>query len=341
MVKTSPLKISFLDVGHGDSIVLSIKDKNNINRGIIIDSPDGIKTYKYIIDNDIKIIDYIVITHFHTDHYRGINTLIDKLISNGISVVNVCWEKDKVYREAKDQKTYKDFTDRLYQRHLSDGIGCVPKRFSGNDYPKFNIEDTEELNVSIIYPDNLAANYNSDKNINNTSTVLEVIYNKKRIILPGDLEGEGWYSLRRYINDLKCDILKMPHHGGDFDNSDNSMSIEEVIDCTLPKFAVISTAQNEKYNHPSERTVNYLSSNKVNTLCTQVTELCDKNRLEKRVCILSKLSNNNKYKKEWCPCAGDIIFEIDDEIQIVSHPNNLLTDIKKTFSERKCIIIEE
>jgi competence protein ComEC len=103
MNKSSPLKIAFLDVGHGDAIVISIVE-NNIKKAIIIDCNDAIKTKNYILENDIQVVDYIVITHLHQDHYSGINALIDLLIKKDIEIRNVCWEKDKYLRSDKEQK---------------------------------------------------------------------------------------------------------------------------------------------------------------------------------------------------------------------------------------------
>lgn len=338
MLKSSPIKVAFLDVGHGDSIVLTVTDKKGLNRAVIVDSGNHIKTRNYIRDNKIDIVDYIIITHFHTDHYRGINALIDSLTNSGIVIKNICWEKDKVYRKPEEQKTYVTFTTKLLENHLKLGIDNGVKRFSNTDYIKLSIDDVDEIDVSIIYPNNFAANNFSDKNVNNTSTVLKIEYKNKKIILPGDLEGEGWQILNSYLKDLKCDILKMPHHGDYFNSMEGVLSTDKIIDETNPKFAVISTGKNDKYNHPDKNTVQYLRDKGITVLCTQVTDLCDANRMDKRECAIARLDINNKeYNKDWCPCIGDIVFEIDEDIKVIPHTQENILDIKKNFNTPKCI----
>lgn len=344
MKNVSPLRIAFLDVGHGDSIVLSITDSMGLKRAIIVDTPNVIKTKNYIIENKIDVVDYIIITHFHKDHYSGINSLIESLVSKGIDVKNVCWEKDKVFRVPEEQKDYVMFTTKLLESHLRLGIGCMSKKFDNNQYKNLELQNVTDLNVDIIYPNNFAANSVFDSNINNTSTVLRVEYNGFKIILPGDLEGDGWKILKDYIHDenlIKCDILKMPHHGDYFNKNIKSIGTEELIKYTDPKYAIISTAENKLYNHPDELTVKYLKENNIHVLCTQVTDMCTKTRCEKRDDILKKLNIDvKKYNKNWVPCMGDIILEVDNNIRLVSHEENIISDIKNTFTNPVCCNVE-
>ena len=332
----SPLQIAFLDVGHGDTIIISTKEKN-VNRVIIVDCNDAIKTKNYILNNKIQIIDYIIITHLHQDHYRGINSLIDLLLKNNIKVKNICWEKDKYLRTDEDQKNrYKIFTSKLDEYHINGDIGYIGKRFEGSSYRRIDNNNIQEYKVEIIYPNSLIANYFDDKNVNNTSTVIRIQYNNFKIILPGDLEGEGWKKLKENVTDLKCDILKMPHHGGYFVEDNNSISTSKVIDLTKPNFSIISTGQNDNYNHPSKETIECLTSKGVNILCTQATNLCDKDRLSKKECVMSKLGITHKGNKNHCPCVGDIVFEINSEIRLVSQQYKTVNEVKSNFKNRIC-----
>lgn len=336
MSKIAPLQLAFLDVGHGDTIVISTIE-DNIKRAIIIDCNDAIKTKNYILKNEIQVIDYIVITHLHQDHYKGVNALIDFLLKNNIGIGYICWEKDKYSRTDEEQKSrYKIFTAKLDEYHINKGINYVGKRFEKNRYRKLDNGVIRGLTAQIIYPNSFVANHFDDKNVNNTSAVIQINYNNFKIILPGDLEGEGWHMLKENMPDLKCDILKVPHHGGYFSEGENTLSLGQVIDCTSPKFAIISTGQNEKYKHPSKETIEYLANKNINILCTEVTNLCDRDRLNKRECIMSKLGITAKYKDNNCPCAGDIIFEIDDEIKLISHTYDLINEIRGSFTDNSC-----
>ncbi|WP_025161849.1 ComEC/Rec2 family competence protein [Paraclostridium bifermentans] len=337
MKKTPPLQIAFLDVGHGDTIVISFIE-DGIKKGIIIDCNDPIKTKNYIIKNNIQVIDYILITHLHLDHYRGVNSLIDILRKNEIEVNTICWEKDRYLREDEsEKKNYRTFTAMLEENHINNGIGYMSKRFDSNNYKSLESGNIKDLSINIVYPNSFVANYFDDKNVNNTSTVVKIDFKDFRIVLPGDLEGEGWYMLEQYLPDLNSDILKSPHHGGSFESGDKSLSVEEVIDLVNPKYMVISTGQNDKYRHPSKKTIEYSTCKNIKVLCTQATSLCDINRLEKKEYIISKLKNGNKGSKNSCPCVGDIVFELDEDIKIISPEVSAINDIKSKLTNRLCL----
>lgn len=337
MSKTPPLQIAFLDVGHGDTIIISTIE-NNVKRAIIIDCNDAIRTRKYILANEIQVVDYILITHLHQDHYSGVNMLINELIKKDIKINNICWEKDKYLRtDNNDNKNYRTFIEKLRENHIKNGIRYVSKRFDDRNYRRLDNGVIKNLKAEIIYPNSFIANNFDDNNVNNTSAVVQIQYNKFKIILPGDLEGEGWNMLKMYtVDDIQCDILKMPHHGGYFGESSDALSLNQVIDMSKPKFAIISSGQNEKYKHPSKDTIKCLSDNNINILCTEVTDLCDNLRLDKKECIKSLLGTCEKIKEKSCPCVGDIIFEIDDKIRIIPNDEKKLNQVRENFENRIC-----
>lgn len=335
MENVNSLQIAFLDVGHGDTIVISFEEKH-VKKGIIIDCNDAITTKNYVINNNIQVIDYIVITHLHRDHYKGINQLIDLLKKNNIKIGTICWEKDKCIRtDTNENKMYKLFTNMLNEKHINDGLNYISKRFNNNEYIRLENGSMDNFRIEIIYPNSYYANYFDDKNINNTSAVIRIEFNNYRIILPGDLEGEGWYMLSSYVNNLESDILKAPHHGDYFEKVNKTLSLSEVIDLVNPRYFVISTGQNDKYKHPSKETIKYITDKNINVLCTQATDLCDEKRMDKKDIIISKLKINN-IRKNSCPCCGDIIFQIDEDIKLISPEPSIVNEIKTQFEERIC-----
>jgi competence protein ComEC len=252
-------------------------------------------------------------------------------------------KKINIYVLIKNKKSkYNIFTRKLLEYHVNKNINYVSKRFDKKNYKRLDNGHIKEFSSQIIYPNSFIANYFDDNNVNNTSTVVKIQYKNFKVILPGDLEGEGWYFLKKYMNDLKCDILKMPHHGGYFKEHNKSLSTGDVIECTSPKFAIISTGQNDNYNHPYKETIEYLSNRKINTICTEVTDLCAKDRLNKKESIVAQLGiKKYKGKQKNCPCAGDIIFEIDDDIKLVSNNYDILNKVRENFEDRLCIVIKK
>ncbi|HSB33103.1 MAG TPA: hypothetical protein VLG39_01465, partial [Nitrospirota bacterium] len=50
-------------------------------------------------------------------------------------------------------------------------------------------------------------------------------------------------------NDLKCDVLKVPHHGS------KSSSSEEFLAQTRPRLAVVTVGKSNPYRHPADEVI--------------------------------------------------------------------------------------
>ena len=83
------IKITFKDVGQGDSIVIEWSDKIGI-----IDSKKKGKSnpvLEHIKANNYKEIEFIVLSHPHTDHYSGLFEIFDFCLKNSIFVKKFCY----------------------------------------------------------------------------------------------------------------------------------------------------------------------------------------------------------------------------------------------------------
>ena len=56
---------------------------------------------------------------------------------------------------------------------------------------------------------------------------------------------------------IKCDILKVGHHGS------NTSTCEEWLNYLSPKEAIISCGKNNKYGHPNKEVVSLLNKHKI------------------------------------------------------------------------------
>ena len=77
-------------------------------------------------------------------------------------------------------------------------------------------------------------------------------------------------------------LLKVGHHGS------FTASSEEFIDCVLPKYAVLSYAKNNRYNHPHRETVYRLEKHNIKSYHTAVSGQ-----------INFKIKNNKLYISEY------------------------------------------
>lgn len=293
-----PLKIIFLNVQHGDGIIVLLPHEKTYESAMIIDCNDGRKAYKVLKEYNIKLVEAIVISHFHSDHYRGFDILLNKLKEEKIKMKNIYYYPDKVYRETKEEKTYKSFLAKIVQLVNNNDFVSNSNVIDGNKKEKVIYID-ENLKISIIYPRNI--DITGENKINNYSGIVDIEYKKNKILLTGDLEDGGWFKLynymKRYQNQdcLNVDLIKMPHHGAFYETQKKkTLGTKEILEFVKPDYAIISTAENRKYQHPNINTIMELRRKSIKILCTNSTKIC---------------------KKE-CECFGDIVVDIDENIII-------------------------
>lgn len=82
------IKIEFKNVGQGDSIILEWESNSEKKIGIIdCNKYEGANPIlDHIIINQLTHIDFIILSHFHFDHYSGFSELFEYLIENNITV---------------------------------------------------------------------------------------------------------------------------------------------------------------------------------------------------------------------------------------------------------------
>ena len=136
-----------------------------------------------------------------------------------------------------------------FQRIVSDKNINVYIVEAGN---KIQIEDN--LYFYVLWP--LSSNMISDNAINNNSLVCKLIYKGFSMLFTGDIEEIAEKSiLLKYADKnsiLKSDVLKVAHHGS------KSSSIKEFINSVCPQYAVIGVGKDNKFGHPSDKTVERL-----------------------------------------------------------------------------------
>ncbi len=179
-------------------------------------------SYKYLIKEGINHIDYLIITHGHDDHASD---LIDIYYSNiRVNTLIVSY-----YDTSELTKTALNYYKNVIY-------------FKGGD--EINLK---KLNIKCLAPNK----NNSD--LNNVSLVLKIHVLNKDFLFMGDFELE-----ETLINqDIKCDILKVGHHGAKYAYT------KAFIDKCSPKECVISCGAYNKYKHPSDVWIDYFKENNI------------------------------------------------------------------------------
>ena len=217
------LEVTFLDVGQGDSILIQNNDKN-----MLIDAgnnEDGMKLVNYFNDLNISDFDYVVGTHPHEDHIGGLDDVINNFNVDKVLLPDV----------TTTSNTFVSLLDAIQNKNLA------------IDIPK--IGDTFKLGDAII---KVIYTGNDEKDLNNSSIVLKLIYGHNSFLFTGDATK----SVEKIImdDDIDCDVLKVGHHGSSYSSSINFLR------AVNPKYAIISVGNDNSYGHPHNITINNLKS---------------------------------------------------------------------------------
>jgi competence protein ComEC len=223
------LKIHFVDVGQGDSIII---EQNN--HYMLIDAgPNSCEeTLLNYIDNlNITKFDYVIGTHAHEDHIGSMDAVINK------------YDVEKVLfpKTTTTTKTFENFATALKNKNLTLYAPSVGEEFTFQD-SKFIV---------------VAPNSSSYDNLNNYSLVVKFIYKDTSYLFVGDAETLSESEMLENGIDLSADVLKVGHHGS------NTSTSASFLNAVSPKYAVISCGKNNDYGHPKKNIMNRLKNNKV------------------------------------------------------------------------------
>lgn len=222
------LKIYFIDVGQGDSTLI-VTPKN---KKILIDGGEG-KTnvlFQYLLDRRINKIDYIIISHFDSDHCNGLIEIIEKM-----RVENIVMSK-----QSKESEEYKKILEIIKQKNI--------KVSSVKAEDKMIIE--KNLYIKILNP----AEKFEFQDLNNNAIVAKLVYKNFSMLFTGDIEKAEESLAKKYKNELKSTILKVAHHGSKTSTS------EEFLKYVEPQIALIGVGKNNKFGHPNQITIERLKS---------------------------------------------------------------------------------
>jgi competence protein ComEC len=97
---------------------------------------------------------------------------------------------------------------------------------------------------------------------NNNSLVLKITYGRHSFLFTGDIESETEGLLLENSAGLKCDVVKVAHHGS------KSSSTENFIRAAEAKIAVISVGRDSPFGHPHREVVERWQKSGANTMTT-------------------------------------------------------------------------
>src|SRR6185369_8892681 len=242
------LHIDFLDVGQGDSALLTMPDGTTL----LIDGGgrpniDWQKTGEFdegeVFERDTRSIgervvseylwargldrvDYVLATHADADHIDGLNDIVRNFgVRSAI-----------VGRTPSGDPGYRRFAETMRQ------MGVPVERIGAGDALRFG-RVTAEVFWPMASRDQLAPSRNND------SVVLRFNFGENFILFTGDVEKEAELAMVSAGLDLRSDLVKVAHHGS------RTSSVEQFVEATRPGVAIISVGRSSIFGHPNKDVV--------------------------------------------------------------------------------------
>ena len=222
------LSVTYLDVGQGDSIVITYK--SNV---ILIDTGGNIysdisnnKTIPYLKSLGKNKIDYLILSHGDYDHMGESINLV-----NNFKVDNVIFNNNN-YNELEQE---------------------LINVLENNNIKYYN-------SVNYIDINNIRLYFLNDKiydNENDNSNIIYFSYYNYNFLFTGDISSNVEKYLVNNYNLNKIDFLKVSHHGSDTSSSKYFIDKLNVVN------SIISVGRNNIYNHPSILTLNNLEDTNI------------------------------------------------------------------------------
>ena len=242
------LHIDFIDVGQGDSALLTMPDGTtllidggghpNIDWQKNGESEDGESLERdvrsvgervvseYLWARGLDRVDYVLATHADADHIDGLNDVVRNFRVRAAIVA----------RTPKRDPGYRQFAETMKEMR-------VPvERIGAGDLMHFG-----DVTAEVLWP--TASVDETAPSRNNDSVVLRFNFGASFILFTGDVEKEAELAMLAGGLDLRSDLVKVAHHGS------KTSSVEEFVAASRPETAVISVGRTSIFGHPSKEVV--------------------------------------------------------------------------------------
>ncbi len=210
--KEGALKMTFLDTGKSDCIIIEMGDAVVINDAA--DADDAAAICGFLEERGTERIEYLILSHFDKDHIGSAAVLLSKYEVGCVLMPD----------HEEDSETYLMLTQalaqsRTQQRRLVESFGFTLEGVTfAVDAPQEDFYDND----------------------NNYSLITTVTCGETRFLLMGDaLKKRTGEFLNTNAGEEQYDLIKMPHHG------DYNKKLTELFALARPEYVVL-TADKER-----------------------------------------------------------------------------------------------
>lgn len=214
------LKVYFLDVGQGDSALITCEGEAMMIDGGGADM--SAKIFSFLKKQGIERLKYVIASHPEADHVGGLAAALN------------CAEAERAFCSGTEaeESSFADFVKYLKEQDVELEVPSAGTELRlGSALVRFIGPVKESADA------------------NNSSLIVKISYGDTSFLFMGDAGEPAENALLKAGADLTCNVVKIGHHGS------QAASSEEFLRATGAEYAVISCAAANKYGHPADRTL--------------------------------------------------------------------------------------
>ncbi|MBI4286626.1 MAG: DNA internalization-related competence protein ComEC/Rec2 [Chloroflexi bacterium] len=229
------LRVSFLDIGQGDAILVQ-----QGSRQVLVDggpSPQAINLQLgKVMPFWDRTIELVILTHPHSDHLAGLLEVLRRYRVQQVLYPDL----------VADSPEYREWRRLIEAEGASVAVAQAGQQIS-----------LGEVSLAVLNPQSRLLQ-GTESDIDDNGVVLRLSKGKVSFLLTADITAAAELELLANRADVASTVLKVGHHGSETSTS------QVFLNVVRPQIAVISAGKDNPYGHPHQDVLGRLQQDEVN-----------------------------------------------------------------------------